>query len=75
MEGSDDAAATGADGASSAECDLREETDTKRVDGRGGRREDALGNTLGGRPERKKIEAPPGQLGVFAYLNRPKPPS
>ena len=52
MEGSDDAAATGADGASSAECDLREETDTKRVDGRGGRREDALGNTLGGRPKK-----------------------
>ena len=75
MEGSDGAAATGADGASSAECDLREETDTKRVDGRGGRREDALGNTLGGRPKRKKIEAPPGQLGVFSYLNRPKPPS
>jgi len=76
MEGSGDAAATGAEGASSAECDQREETDTKRVDGRGGRREDAFGNTLGGRPKKiNKIEAPPGQLGVFAYLNRPKPPT
>jgi hypothetical protein len=59
MEGDDltaaaGAAAAGADGASSAECDPCEDVGAKRSVGRGGRREDALGNALGGR--RKKSE-------------------
>ncbi len=48
------AAAAVADGASSAECDSCEDVGAKRSVGRGGRREDALGNALGGRQKKKR---------------------
>ena len=59
MEGDDltaaaGAAAAGADGASSPECDPCEDVGAKRSVGRGGRREDALGNALGGRPKKMR---------------------
>ncbi len=57
--------------ASSAECDSHT-SGPKRVDGRGGRREDGLGNALGGRPNKNpRIVVPPGQLGVFAFFGGP----